>query len=354
MSRLITRFNVGATILATASAFFSVTASAQAALDESCSGDDTECLNISATGFYQPMAASFSADGEYANTLYVTNSGGAGYGIYVKATGTSGTAIYGSGTEIGVSGGGTVGVVGGGTGSYGVEGYSDTSDGVYGTSTSGDGVRGVAGSGSASGVRGSSATSTGYGVYGSNTDGSIGVYGTASGGTVGTGGATGAYAGYFSGAVRVTGAIYCGSGCSSDERLKKHIEPLTGALDQLLQLHGVTFEWRDPTGRHEGTQTGVIAQQVEKVFPQWIGEDDKGFKTVDPDARTMVGLTVESFRTQQAEIEQLREQVRVLQTGNPISASTGFNFSGNNLGLLGLAAAIAYATSRRRKSVNAS
>jgi Chaperone of endosialidase len=102
-----------------------------------------------------------------------------------------------------------------------------------------------------------------------------------------------------------------GNSCTSDVRLKQNVKPLTGALDTLLQLKGVTFEWKNPEehNNHTGTQAGIIAQDVEKVMPQWVGENKKGFKTVDPDARTMLGMTVEAFR-------EVNDRLKVVETEN--------------------------------------
>jgi Chaperone of endosialidase len=48
-------------------------------------------------------------------------------------------------------------------------------------------------------------------------------------------------------------------------RLKKNVAPLSGALDRLLKIGGVTFEWKEnDKDRPTGTQTGVIAQDVER------------------------------------------------------------------------------------------
>jgi hypothetical protein len=67
-------------------------------------------------------------------------------------------------------------------------------------------------------------------------------------------------------------------------------------MTQLLKLRGVTFEWIDPAehGNHQGMQRGFIAQDVEKVLPEWVGVDTKGFKTLN-----MTGIEpmlVESIR----------------------------------------------------------
>lgn len=98
----------------------------------------------------------------------------------------------------------------------------------------------------------------------------------------------------------------------SDARLKHDIEPLTGSLERMLQLQGRTFYYNDPNelGAAPGKRTGFIAQEVEKVFPDWVGEA-KGHKTL-----TISGfeaLTVESLRELRAEKD---AQVAALQADN--------------------------------------
>jgi hypothetical protein len=83
---------------------------------------------------------------------------------------------------------------------------------------------------------------------------------------------------------------------SSDGRLKKNVQPLGHALDRMLALKGVTFEYSHPdSGMHpEGTFTGFIAQEVEKVFPNWIGHDNDNYLTVGPQG--FEAITVEALR----------------------------------------------------------
>ena len=53
---------------------------------------------------------------------------------------------------------------------------------------------------------------------------------------------------------------------TSDERLKTNITTLTGALDKVNQLRGVTYNWNEnPTG---DTRIGFIAQEVNAVVPE--------------------------------------------------------------------------------------
>lgn len=83
---------------------------------------------------------------------------------------------------------------------------------------------------------------------------------------------------------------------ASDVRLKKNIQPLQGALDKLLQLHGVTFEYKDPEAINElpGQRMGLIAQEVEKVFPDWVEEGPDGMKRLT--VRGFEALTIEALR----------------------------------------------------------
>jgi hypothetical protein len=67
--------------------------------------------------------------------------------------------------------------------------------------------------------------------------------------------------------------------CSSDERLKKDIEPLDGknVLERLALIKPSSFVWRadEHPELHLGTgkQIGVIAQQVEQSFPELVDND---------------------------------------------------------------------------------
>lgn len=95
----------------------------------------------------------------------------------------------------------------------------------------------------------------------------------------------------------------------SDLRLKRDIRPLEHVLDDLLQLRGVTFEYvrpdeqLHPTGRH----TGFIAQQVQQVFPEWVGNTPDGYLTVGP--KGFEALTVEALRELRAEKDAQIEQL---------------------------------------------
>ena len=96
---------------------------------------------------------------------------------------------------------------------------------------------------------------------------------------------------------------------SSDAQLKKNVKPLEAALDKLLQLRGVRFEWRNPKkmGNLTGPQLGLIAQDVEKVFPEWVSTGPDGYKELT--IRGFEALTIEALRELKTEIESLHQKV---------------------------------------------
>jgi len=85
-------------------------------------------------------------------------------------------------------------------------------------------------------------------------------------------------------ALRFAGTSVCTSaGCtsSSDRTLKEHIQPLQDSLDKVLKPQGVEYDYKDKAKFTEKHQVGVIAQDVEKVYPEVVNTDSKtGLKAV--------------------------------------------------------------------------
>ena len=89
---------------------------------------------------------------------------------------------------------------------------------------------------------------------------------------------------------------------TSDINLKTNIKPILSPLSKLLQLNGVTFNWK----KDDRPSVGVIAQEVEKVFPELVNETEN-FKTVNYDG--LIGLLIEAIKEQQQQIDELKKQV---------------------------------------------
>lgn len=98
---------------------------------------------------------------------------------------------------------------------------------------------------------------------------------------------------------------------SSDERLKTNIHTLDNILDKLLQLRGVSYEYNDPSRRDylPGLQIGMIAQEVEKVFPQWVSEGRDGYKTLG--IMGFEAMVVEALRTLKTDIDTLKTRLGI-------------------------------------------
>ena len=97
---------------------------------------------------------------------------------------------------------------------------------------------------------------------------------------------------------------------SSDERLKENIQDLDGALDKVLNLRGVTFDWKELSEEerktvhsHEGHDLGVIAQEVQAQYPELVHQRDHGYLSVDYVKLTAV--LIQAVKELNAKVEEL-------------------------------------------------
>jgi hypothetical protein len=107
---------------------------------------------------------------------------------------------------------------------------------------------------------------------------------------------------YVNSAVFRGGIITSYSACSgvglSDARLKDNVVDLNSTLDRIKDIRTVTFDFKcdDPAfvtmneSCNEGTQTGVIAQELAQVFPELVYQDDYGYYRVKYDALGIYAL----------------------------------------------------------------
>jgi hypothetical protein len=90
---------------------------------------------------------------------------------------------------------------------------------------------------------------------------------------------------------------------TSDATLKTNVETLTGSLDAVKSLRGVSFDWLE----NGGSEVGVIAQEVEAVLPDVVSTNDQGIKSVK--YGNMVALLIEAMKEQQAQIDELKAKL---------------------------------------------
>ena len=172
-------------------------------------------------------------------------------------------------------------------------------------------------SGISYGVKGyasNSGTGASFGVFGikSSSNYGAGVYGTSSNSPQYANGTNvdGYYAGYFAGNMKVTGTIDGTLVNSSDVRLKENVQPLSknasnrglGVLNILESLTPISFKYKKmeeetklaingdgesleaeelPNPVMEKEHFGLIAQELQEVYPNLVYEKDNGYLAVN-------------------------------------------------------------------------
>jgi hypothetical protein len=106
--------------------------------------------------------------------------------------------------------------------------------------------------------------------------------------------------------------------CSSDARLKTNVRPFAPVLDRLVRLQPVHFTWKasEFPEYHFGAalNSGLIAQEVERVFPEMVDVDARGYKMVN--YSELPYLTLAAVRELKAENDGLRERVGSVEAQN--------------------------------------
>jgi hypothetical protein len=90
---------------------------------------------------------------------------------------------------------------------------------------------------------------------------------------------------------------------TSDATLKTNVETLSGSLDAVKSLRGVSFDWLESGS----SEIGVIAQEVEAVLPDVVSTNDEGIKSVK--YGNMVAVLIEAIKEQQLRIEALEAKL---------------------------------------------
>jgi hypothetical protein len=120
---------------------------------------------------------------------------------------------------------------------------------------------------------------------------------------------------------------------SSDSRLKKDIAEKTNSLEKLKQIKVVTYKWKDK-GMGEDPQIGVIAQDVEAVFPELVkevtnqlylqSENKEGLlpKIKAVDYGKLAAISLQGVKELSNKVDQLEERLQKLETllnGNKVN-----------------------------------
>lgn len=88
---------------------------------------------------------------------------------------------------------------------------------------------------------------------------------------------------------------------ASDIKFKENIQPIENPIDKILQINGVSFNWKED-GR---SSMGVIAQEVEQIFPELVNTAE--YKSVNYNG--LIGVLIEVVKELKQEINELRGQI---------------------------------------------
>ena len=97
---------------------------------------------------------------------------------------------------------------------------------------------------------------------------------------------------------------------TSDSRFKKNITSINNVLTKITQLNAYHYYWKDDQN-DPSLQTGVLAQEVEKVFPELVKKNENGYLSVNYSG--LIPVLIESTKEQQKQITIQQQQIQELR-----------------------------------------
>ena len=93
---------------------------------------------------------------------------------------------------------------------------------------------------------------------------------------------------------------------TSMRELKTNIEPIENILPAVLQMQGVSFDWKkNVKGKNH---YGFIAEDVEKILPNLVSHDEEG-KAQGIQYSKMTAVLLEAIKEQQIQIDELKSKL---------------------------------------------
>jgi len=114
------------------------------------------------------------------------------------------------------------------------------------------------------------------------------------------------------GGIGVSGDINAGGDivafATSDVRLKNNIRPIESPLEKISKISGYTFDWNETNQTiYSGKDYGVIAQEIEEVFPELVQTRENGYKAVKYDK--LVSVLIEGIKELTKQVEYLKTKI---------------------------------------------
>ena len=93
---------------------------------------------------------------------------------------------------------------------------------------------------------------------------------------------------------------------SSDERLKTNFTEYDQGLSEVLELEPQYYYWKDDIDKTK--QIGLTAQEVQKIIPELVREDEEGYLSIDYGSLTP--LLINAVKDQQELIEEQEREIK--------------------------------------------
>jgi len=113
-----------------------------------------------------------------------------------------------------------------------------------------------------------------------------------------------------SGQINANGASTAAFGSYSDRRLKENIIDLPSQLSNILALRPREFDYIESEGG--GHQIGFVAQEIQQVYPDVVGEREDGMLTVTAWSKTEARL-VKAIQELSAKNDALEARIAALE-----------------------------------------
>ena len=98
----------------------------------------------------------------------------------------------------------------------------------------------------------------------------------------------------------------------SDKRLKKNIKTVDEALNKVMKLRGVTYEWSDEKALEKGRRMGFLAQESKDVIPETVDyNSEKDIYTMQ--YAPITALLVEAVKELKKENDELKKEIEEIK-----------------------------------------
>jgi len=133
---------------------------------------------------------------------------------------------------------------------------------------------------------------------------------------------------YIDGDATVTGTF-----TSSDERFKKNIQPIAGAMEKIMALKGKSYQFKlsqfENRNFPDRQEFGFIAQELQEIMPHLVKEDTEGYLAVNYTA--LIPVLVEALKEMNTENEALKLKVQEIEDNIQFCCNTSSNTLNSNI-----------------------